>query len=326
MSLQRYLTGNRVYRHGSSAPTMGTVDPTGYVERELRKRNMLETMSQRRSGLADAALQRLQGSTGMFSPGGVTSPPPLLGPRPTHQGVQFSGGPIRSTPPPQMDGMGNMLPGQGSAASSLLQSKLAAVKAQHAAEMAQQQAALKAKLAARPKVSPVGKISRPKPITGHTPPPANTSLPWDLEAQTAKNEAGYALGQMLNQIMQARQGAQRDFSQGAHQLDMEAPGLRLGVLNQDAGRGLAFSSGHGMRVGQVENDIATQRSALQQRLADVLSGADNQEASANADFNHKLASIQQALAQRLAKRAGTLGYGPVKTKAPVKKAAKKVKK
>lgn len=49
-----YLGGDPVYRGGSSAPTMGTVDPMGYINRELNK------PSQTRSGIAQAALSRLQ--------------------------------------------------------------------------------------------------------------------------------------------------------------------------------------------------------------------------------------------------------------------------
>lgn len=31
-----YVAGNRVFNGGSSAPTMGPVDPTGYRERDLK--------------------------------------------------------------------------------------------------------------------------------------------------------------------------------------------------------------------------------------------------------------------------------------------------
>lgn len=55
ISEQSYARGNPVYGSGSSAPTRGTVDPTGYVDRSLN------APSQKRSGLAQAALERLQG-------------------------------------------------------------------------------------------------------------------------------------------------------------------------------------------------------------------------------------------------------------------------
>lgn len=51
-----YSTGNKVYGMGRSNPTSGTVDPAGYVERSANNQ-----ASNRRSGLAAAALRRLGG-------------------------------------------------------------------------------------------------------------------------------------------------------------------------------------------------------------------------------------------------------------------------
>lgn len=52
MSQAAFAAGRKVYGSGSYAPTRGTVDPSGYVER---------SMQQNRSGLASAAMRRLQG-------------------------------------------------------------------------------------------------------------------------------------------------------------------------------------------------------------------------------------------------------------------------
>jgi hypothetical protein len=49
-----YLTGARVYNGGMNNPHSGTLDPSGYINREMKKRQ-----SSRRSGLAETAL-RLQ--------------------------------------------------------------------------------------------------------------------------------------------------------------------------------------------------------------------------------------------------------------------------
>lgn len=57
-----YLGGDTVYGSGRSSPTSGTVDPMGYIERELNK------PSQTRSGLAQAALSRLNGDTPSVPP------------------------------------------------------------------------------------------------------------------------------------------------------------------------------------------------------------------------------------------------------------------
>lgn len=74
ISPSSYAVGNRVYGGGSSAPTMGTVDPVGYVDRSLN------APSDSRSGLASAALRRLGGGAGneQQSPSVPTGPLPDL--------------------------------------------------------------------------------------------------------------------------------------------------------------------------------------------------------------------------------------------------------
>ncbi|HET7713467.1 MAG TPA: hypothetical protein VFK94_03765 [Patescibacteria group bacterium] len=59
-----YGAGSTVYGSGSSAATTGTVDPLGYITRELEKRRMqyqggADGQSDTRSGLAQTALQNL---------------------------------------------------------------------------------------------------------------------------------------------------------------------------------------------------------------------------------------------------------------------------
>ena len=56
ISEESYGRGQPVYSNGSYAPTKGTVDPAGYIDRSLNK------PSQSRSGLAEAALAKLKSS------------------------------------------------------------------------------------------------------------------------------------------------------------------------------------------------------------------------------------------------------------------------
>jgi hypothetical protein len=72
-----YLTGNPVYRGASNAPTRGTVDPMGYINRSLASPVGGDGMSDKRSGLAQAALMRLQGMQGPSS-GGSSNQQELL--------------------------------------------------------------------------------------------------------------------------------------------------------------------------------------------------------------------------------------------------------
>jgi hypothetical protein len=97
-----------------------------------------------------------------------------------------------------------------------------------------------------------------------------------------------------------------------HELDAQQPEAERGLLNQFGGRGLAFGSGYGMGVGNLQNQFAGQRAGLQGQLTDMMNALQNQETTGNAKYRQTLAAIQQALAQKLAGRAGTLGFGPVK--------------
>lgn len=87
MDPSAYQVGTRVYRGASNAPTRGTVDPMGYINRGLGTQASpvgMDGLSDKRSGLAQAALQRLGGG-GMSSP----SSPPVVPPSPpAYEGPQ----------------------------------------------------------------------------------------------------------------------------------------------------------------------------------------------------------------------------------------------
>lgn len=74
--LNRYAAGNNVYRGGSPVATMGKVDPAGYVNRELNNR---------RSQLAQTALQRMGQSAGQRQ--GAQSTAPVGAVNPNHVGL-----------------------------------------------------------------------------------------------------------------------------------------------------------------------------------------------------------------------------------------------
>ena len=67
MNPAAYLVGRRVYRGASNTPTRGPVDPMGYIERSLASPVGRDGLSDRRTGLAQAALSRLRSSRGGHS-------------------------------------------------------------------------------------------------------------------------------------------------------------------------------------------------------------------------------------------------------------------
>lgn len=74
---QAYAAGNKVYGSGRSNPTNGTVDPAGYVKRE----------SDKRSGLAAAAMRRLEGNQQQRQ-----QPAPQAGQLPAFMPIQLPNG------------------------------------------------------------------------------------------------------------------------------------------------------------------------------------------------------------------------------------------
>lgn len=252
----RYATGDKVYGGigGPGAPTQGTVDPTGYVDRE------------RRSGLAAAALQRT-------ASGGLDGAPQA----------------------------GQVAMGSG--------------------------------YAPRPTVSPVGKITPAPVIPNQTYNPAlNTqtpvgsatpvvapaaswapmsnsqyALPFDYQGSIDMINANKSYGDLINQLIMERQNAQSSYARGMHQLDVTQPTDERNLLNNYGSRGLAHGSGYGVAYGNLENQYADQRSNAANDLAQALQQAAMQQTQGYNNLQWTTSAIQQAIAQRLAAQAGTLG-------------------
>lgn len=299
-------------------------------------------LDQSRSGLAQAALQRMQtlrggGSqrTSPWMPGGGGGVRRYPGGSATFNEGAPSGGTRQAMPwrpgggapqqgtfiPPKMDGMGNVMPGGAggmdmngdgvvNGLDKVMRNYLGHRKIisdpMHAAK-AQELMIKQRKL---PFSGPTGKIHAPGQVKKVAPKP--TALPWDMEAANAKINANQDFQQLMNKLLEQRQGAQKEYTQGMFGINQAQPEAERGLLNNFSSRGLARSSGYGLGVGNLQNEFAGQRSAVQQRLAELLNGAASQEATGRAGLSQKMAMIQQALAQRLSGRAGKLGWGPVK--------------
>lgn len=103
MDIRRYLVGNAIYRGASNAPTRGTVDPMGYINRSLGMSPVGgDGLSDKRSGLAQAAMARLRGMS--------QQPPDVNAPI-------FGGTPYRINqpidPPPMQHRFGHMVSATG---------------------------------------------------------------------------------------------------------------------------------------------------------------------------------------------------------------------
>lgn len=121
---ERYGAGQTVYSNGKHNPTDGTVDPMGFIDRELNK---MSPQSNKRSGLAAAALDRLgsKNAPANSTPGNPISDysDPYLGTPPTLRPLASVGdftidaigqlNPVPPAPPIQMQPqLGQQIPGQ----------------------------------------------------------------------------------------------------------------------------------------------------------------------------------------------------------------------
>lgn len=250
----------------------------GYIDRELNK------PSQTRSGIAQAALRRLRGGP-VGAPrgddmglggarGGRTD-------RDFNRGGGFSQGGF-AVPGGRMSGpSGGIGQGLGSAMQGA-QSRL--------------------------KMSPIGKISAPQLPTAAQ---GATGLPFDPGAADAQEELLRQKAQFEDQYRTGLQGVERQFMNQQREVENERPDAERELLENYAGRGLAYSSGYthdyGGLQGQYENLLAQLRAGKTDAVADLL----RQREMFGDDYAAQLARIQKEAARRLAENAGDLGLaGP----------------
>lgn len=126
----------------------------------------------------------------------------------------------------------------------------------------------------------------------------------------------YAAKQAL--IAQHRAAAQDYLNQGKHnaqtaaygrqrQIDQEAALRYKQLLDNYAGRGLAYSGSYGGAYGNAQNDVANQQAGVQQDLTSQLNDLQNYyNQVVTSDQTDKLGAMQQYIAN-LAQNAGNLG-------------------
>ena len=280
-----YSAGNNIYGSGSAQATMGTVDPTGYIDRSLNN------PSQSRSGLAQAAIQRLQGGTAGLQGGPQTA--------------ANYGAPAGLTANP-IDAAANsiapVVPGQQISQSVLNQNSPADIS------LAQQNSAAGA--IPVPKVAPlnvnsIGQISLP--------PSQSLPLDADLAAQEAAQTS--AANNQLTQFQNQQQQLAAQYALSAHNQSEKFPGVLNALLaNYGSGRGLGFSSGYGTAY---NNDQNTQQQALDALYSTAQQGLAGVQTNAALVPTTLSNAIQQILATQatrnntLLNAGGTLGLAGV---------------
>lgn len=140
------------------------------------------------------------------------------------------------------------------------------------------------------------------------------------------------IAQQRRNLLQDRMNYLRDYRRQASDLrydttnqlramDLQQPVVNRGILNNYAGRGMAYSSGYAQTLGDATNQFATERTNLQSTLQTNLARmqADRQQAMNN--YQYQLGNLNERHAQLTEPMAGNLGYD---RKPPKKKPKKKV--
>lgn len=112
----------------------------------------------------------------------------------------------------------------------------------------------------------------------------------DFAAQRRNRHAQYQ--NTLQRILRKRQGADTEYGAGSSALAIEKPNTLRNVLNNFSGRGLAFSSGYGNQVQNVETDYASKLAGLASRRNAVQSEADLEQGEATSGYNYDLSDYQ----------------------------------
>lgn len=276
ISASSYSVGNRVYRGGSSAPTQGTVDPMGYIDRGLNN------PSQSRSGLAQAALRRL----GSRTRGGPAQTGPGASP----------GGPLMRTMDFQ-DSNGDGRDDRGTFSSRTGWSGQAKGLGAPSSPggMNNQPPGLQ--------MSAIGKLQAPDLSASL----GGTGLPFDVGAADAQQQLLGRKNRFEQEFTQGQQGLERDYMLQRRSVEDALPDERRNLLENYAGRGLAYSSGYAYDTGDLEGQYANLLAELEGGKTEGLADLLRQRGMFNEDYASQLQAIQAAAARRLSDQAGDLG-------------------
>lgn len=313
-----YLSG--VARYGiksTTAPTQGTVDPTGYIERE-----------QSRSGLASAAQNRMQMFAGLNR--GTTAP------RTSGTNLQSGSGinpAVRSWSPIRPNGTyggiavsptGRITQNQNGEWAAAPTANPNAPKPQPGGQPAgapqgqqrgqfqqdpQLQAALQKLMSGDTGGLDIASLLQTlgKPGPGMS---DNIFTGSDAQANDERAQMMAQRNKALMSFMTQGQDLETDYANSARQVEQQIPDALRDVLEGFAGRGLAFSSGYAGEVGNANKFFANQQANLAQQrtrgLRDLIMG----RIGFDEDYYNGLGAIQTAAARRLAEQAGDLNLNP----------------
>lgn len=111
------------------------------------------------------------------------------------------------------------------------------------------------------------------------------------------------------QLLEQQNELERDYTLNRRETELGLAADQRDVLEGFAGRGLAYSSGYTYDRGQVDNAYANVLNSLDQDRTRGKAGFDKSRGEFETGYNRQLQMIAEAAARRAAQRAGELGLG-----------------
>jgi len=151
------------------------------------------------------------------------------------------------------------------------------------------------------------------PIAKPAPKSTGTALPTDPDYQNAAAQLLAAHNSYLGNVAAQRQQLESQYADSVNQAQTQEPNRTRGILNNFAGRGMAYSSGYGQALGN-ENDAYQH---LMSQLGQAHTFGLNDLTRQSTDYEHAYTLQQEALrnaaTQRLQAQAGSLNLAPPTT-------------
>jgi hypothetical protein len=131
--------------------------------------------------------------------------------------------------------------------------------------------------------------------------------PYDPASAAERLGAQHNLNSALTQIKQGRDQLGEDYSTAGRQMETDQGDRFRALLNNFAGRGMAFSSGYGQSYGTEQADYTRRRTDLDTTYKRGMAQADLDTGQAQSGYQAQLAAILANTTGRLSANAGQLG-------------------
>lgn len=136
-----------------------------------------------------------------------------------------------------------------------------------------------------------------------------TALPYQPEAGDAMLQLLQQKNRFESDMVSEQERINRGYMTSTRDLQEQVPDAQRNLLENYAGRGMAYSSGYAHDQTKQQGQFANMFSELDQNKTQALSEILRQRGLFNDQYALTLQQIQAAAARRLAEQAGTLGLG-----------------